>query len=413
MIRNPNAKAGAPGEAPPPTHEEIVRHFERRRSALEVVKTTRTPSGQLLDWIPRESQAPQGAIASPPPLTEAPEPGPGRGLEFARFELDDLRVERGPQGTVPVVRKDFSRIHATDSLARYLGKRGGLYADPEHRPADPTPFGYFHARSTETVHCYGSEGWLNVWAPWVETSDDHSIMQTGLQNRDNGTLQSLEAGWGVSHQQYGDWQPHLFTYYTTNGYSGDGDDAGGYNTDVAGWVQYDRSVFPGALISGASAEDATQLGISIKYQLWQGNWWFQTQGIWLGYYPATLFSSVDPAHPALGDRANWLGFWGEVYSADADPTRTVSEMGSGRFAEEGWTRACFQSNLRVQTAPDGSMQDHSGSTSGEKSAFYDIDAHMSSGSSWGSYFYAGGPGNPDLQLVREVEQLLDEIAAGG
>jgi hypothetical protein len=416
MIRNPNARPGTTNDAGdeprPPTSAEICEHFDRRWRALEVVRTTRTPSGQILDWIPRASQVPGGVIASPPPLTEMPEPGAGRGLEFARYELDDLRVARGPWGTVPVLRKDLSRIHATCSLERYLNKRGGLYADPERRPADPTAPGYYHAQSTETVRCYGCEGWLNVWTPWVETSEDHSIMQTALQHRGSGTLQSLEAGWQVSHQQYGDWQPHLFTYYTTNGYTADGDGLGGYNTDVAGWVQYDRSIFPGALIDGTSAENCTQAGIGVKYQLWQGNWWFQTQGIWLGYYPAALFRSADAANPGLDDHASWLGFWGEVYSAAADPSRTLTEMGSGRFAQEGWKRACFQSNLRAQTAAYGSMRDHDGVSSYEHTAYYDIDAHMLSGTAWGSYFYAGGSGNPDLQILRVVEEMLDEFAAG-
>jgi Neprosin len=56
-----------------------------------------------------------------------------------------------------------------------------------------------------------------------------TIMQTWVQNYDNPQLQSLEAGWTVDQSLNGDWLPHLFTYYTTNDYSQDGDFLGGYN----------------------------------------------------------------------------------------------------------------------------------------------------------------------------------------
>jgi len=48
------------------SRREIVEHFTRRQQRLRVVKTTATPRGQLLDWIPVESQRPDGLIASPP-----------------------------------------------------------------------------------------------------------------------------------------------------------------------------------------------------------------------------------------------------------------------------------------------------------------------------------------------------------
>src|SRR5450432_3960714 len=49
------------------TSEEIARYFEARTRRLKIVHTTRTPSGQILDWIPVQSQHPGGQIASPPP----------------------------------------------------------------------------------------------------------------------------------------------------------------------------------------------------------------------------------------------------------------------------------------------------------------------------------------------------------
>ena len=36
----------------------------------------------------------------------------------------------------------------------------------------------------------------------------------------------------------------------------------------------------------------TQYILNLKWQLWQGNWWFRVNGTWIGYYPASLFNST-------------------------------------------------------------------------------------------------------------------------
>jgi hypothetical protein len=401
MIRNPNPRppSGRPHKysSPPATNEEIVRFFEERRRRLPVVKTTRTRSGQVLDWVPIKAQHPHGKIASPPPAGQDHARAAEPTRRAATFEMDDPRIERGPDGTVPVLRRDFSRLHVTAKLRDYPRKRkvdGRRLTPRAGKPpvGDPDPFGYYHATSAQWATCYGCEAVLSMWDPYCEFSGDHSISQFGIQNYDNGPAQSLEAGWEVSHDQYGDWLPHLFTYYTTNGYAQDGDNEGGYNQDYAGWVQYDANVFPGILINGSSTYGGNQDIITIKYQLWQGNWWFQAQGIWMGYYPASLFLG-NQSGATLSDHAEWVAFWGEVYTSLADPTQTTTWMGSGNFAEYEWTWSAYQSNTQLQTDGDGTMLDSNGSPSAENSAMYDIESYMQSGSSWGSYFWFGGPGS--------------------
>ena len=51
---------------------ELTQFLAARQSALKISKTTTTPSGQTLDWIPIESQDPTGKIASPPAVTSLP-----------------------------------------------------------------------------------------------------------------------------------------------------------------------------------------------------------------------------------------------------------------------------------------------------------------------------------------------------
>jgi hypothetical protein len=59
---------------------EIREYLRSRRERLNVVKTTRTPNGQVLDWIPIESQV-RGKIATPPSEAERIKPIRGRRAE--------------------------------------------------------------------------------------------------------------------------------------------------------------------------------------------------------------------------------------------------------------------------------------------------------------------------------------------
>jgi hypothetical protein len=205
-------------------------------------------------------------------------------------------------------------------------------------------------------------------------------------------LQSLEAGWIVYQNLNGDWVPHLFTYYTTNGYSEDGDGLGGYNQDVLGWRQYDSNIFPGALIVGTSTYEGGQVGIGIKYQLYEGNWWFQVQGRWIGFYPTDLWVGELETGSLMPTGADYVAFGGEVFSSLPDPRGTFTEMGSGLRAELGWQQACYLNNLRVQRDSDGSMNVFIGSSiTADDKLLFDIMPFMDSKTNWNSYLYAGGP----------------------
>jgi hypothetical protein len=358
--------------------------------APTTIRTTRTSAGRLLDWVPIESQTPDGTIATPPPASsvtpatageqsdaQATVPAPLAEISRVSFAIPE---DRGPEGTVPILR-DMPG-HRSRVMARGADKKG------VRRNGTADPAGYYHALSGQDNVCYGCSTFISVYDPYVQFPNDHSIMQLGIQNYDNPQLQSLEAGWTVDPGLNGDDAPHVFTYYTTNGYTQDGNDLGGYNRIYAGWVQYDSSLYPGVGFNDVSVIGGIQVGVTMKYQLWQGNWWFQLQDTWLGYYPASLFGAG-----ALSQTGQWVGFWGEVYTELANPALTKDQMGSGEFAQTGWNYTGFENNLLVQSNPDGAMAQFNGSPYAEDGAYYDISQDMLSGSSWGSYFFVGGPGD--------------------
>jgi hypothetical protein len=395
---------------------EIVDYFERRLKRLQIVKTTTTPRGQIIDWIPIESQHPKGEIASPPPANFLPpwqkEPSADQPELIVVGELERKGVKRGPKGTVPILRKRLQELGYTKSLKNYLSKSRGhriMQMGGMGFPAPEEDGQHRYASSGQSITCFGGEGQLSCFDPYTESSDDFSLIQIGLLKHISippmppifpwgvNYYQSVEAGWQEYEDLTGDWVPHLFTCFTTNGYSDPGDNKGGYNTDVDGWVQYDDTIFPGMTFTPYSTRGGDQYKIAIKYQLYQGNWWLACQGRWVGYYPGSLFGYQIPLFGGmtmLGDHADWIGFWGEIFDSEDVPGRTSSDMGSGYFPDKGWTWSAYMHNLLVQTNIYGAMADYDGSADlyVTDPDMYDIETHFKSGSGWKSYLYLGGPG---------------------
>jgi hypothetical protein len=103
---------------------------------------------------------------------------------------------------------------------------------------------------------------------------------------------------------------------------------------------------------------------------------------------------IQSVFSTLGDHADYVGFYGEIFDSDDVAGRTHSDMGSGRWPETGWGSAAYIHNIRYQRDRSGSMSDYDGSAGVYESDpdMYGIDAQFAGGSSWGSYLYVGGPG---------------------
>lgn len=62
---------------------------------------------------------------------------------------------------------------------------------------------------------YGAKASINVWSPNVSTSSEFSLSQIWIISGTFDTdLNSIEAGWQVSSELYGDNKPRFFTYWT-------------------------------------------------------------------------------------------------------------------------------------------------------------------------------------------------------
>ncbi|MCO5585693.1 hypothetical protein L7F22_039629 [Adiantum nelumboides] len=318
---------------------------------------------------------------------------------------------RCPSGTIPVRRTsedDLMRWAASSSAPTAYGKkthkpprtRSSSRANRAHAVDDPLASiyingdgsgGHEHAIAyVEKDDVYGASAVVGVWTPWVETSNEFSLSQIWiLGGTFDNDLNSIEAGWQVSPELYGDGRPRLFIYWTADGYEA----TGCYNLLCSGFVQTSDTVAIGAAISPVSRVGSSQYQIEIM--IWkdpkQGNWWMAFEGSHIvGYWPAELFSHLS------NYAANMVEWGGEVVNSRPNGRHTGTQMGSGHFADGGFGAASFFHSLQVVDSSNNLQPISDVRTLAENPHCYDIKSMQDP--TWGTAFYFGGPGHNQLCL---------------
>ncbi len=295
---------------------------------------------------------------------------------------------RCPQGTVPIRRTKEADLLRASSVKSYGKKKHSVVAQP--RSADPdliTQSGHQHAIAYVEGEFYGAKATMNVWDPKIQQPNEFSLSQMWILGGSfSSDLNSIEAGWQVSPDLYGDNNTRLFTYWTSDAYQA----TGCYNLLCSGFIQINNEIAMGASIYPISGYRGSQYDISIL--VWkdpqEGNWWMQFgNGNVLGYWPAGLFSY-------LTDSASMIEWGGEVVNSASDGEHTTTEMGSGHFPEEGFGKASYFRNVQIVDGSNNLRAPKDVGTFTEQSNCYDVQ--VGKNDDWGSYFYYGGPGrNPN------------------
>jgi hypothetical protein len=71
-----------------------------------------------------------------------------------------------------------------------------------------------------------------------------------------------------------------------------------------------------------------------------GDWWLRVNNVWVGYWPASLFSA-----PGLRDGGDRAAYSGEIIDHENGNLHTSTDMGSGHFPGDGFSYAAYQKNL--------------------------------------------------------------------
>lgn len=377
---------------------EVVKHLNKLNKPS--MKSIKSPDGDIIDCVHISHQA---AFDHPSLKDHKIQMRPSYHPEGINYESMKVSSQENKdtinqlwhlngkcsEGTIPVRRTKREDILRASSIKNY-GKKNSLSAVAQPNSIDLdliNQSGHQHAIAYVEGEFYGAKATMNVWDPKIQQTNEFSLSQIWLLGGSFASdLNSIEAGWQVSPDLYGDNNTRFFTYWTSDAYQA----TGCYNLLCSGFIQINHEIALGASISPISKYQNSQYDISIL--VWkdpeQGNWWMQFgNGKVLGYWPGSLFSY-------LTDSASMIQWGGEVVNSASDGQHTTTQMGSGHFPEEGFGKASYFRNVQVVDGSNSLRAPKDVETFTEQPNCYDVQTGKNGG--WGSYIYYGGPGrNPN------------------
>ncbi|KAL2547025.1 hypothetical protein Fot_16258 [Forsythia ovata] len=347
------------------------------------IKTIQSPDGDLIDCVLSHQQPafdhPQLKGQKPMDLPERPKGEiPTSSMSKENVQLWSITGEFCPEGTIPIRRTTEQDFLRASSIRRF----GRKIRRPIRR--DSSSNGHEHAVGyVSGDQYYGAKASINVWAPRVVNRYEFSLSQLWVIAGSFGDdLNTIEAGWQVSPELYGDNYPRFFTYWTSDAYQA----TGCYNLLCSGFVQTNNRIAIGAAISPISSYNGGQFDISLL--VWKdpkhGNWWLEFgNGVLVGYWPSFLFTH-------LRNHASMVQFGGEIVNNRATNSHTSTQMGSGHFAGEGFGKASYFRNLQVVDWDNSLIPLSNLKVLADHPNCYNIQGGINR--VWGNYFYYGGPG---------------------
>ncbi|KAI3795960.1 hypothetical protein L1987_38621 [Smallanthus sonchifolius] len=345
------------------------------------VKSIQSPDGDTIDCVITHHQPAfdHPKLKGKKPL-DPPESYEQAENRSENHQLWSLSGESCPEGTIPIRRTTKQDILRANSIRKF-----GRKIRPIRR--DTSSYGHEHAVGYVSGNkYYGAKASINVWAPKVASRYEFSLSQMWLISGSFGNdLNTIEAGWQVSPELYGDSHPRFFTYWTTDAYQ----TTGCYNLLCSGFIQTNNRITIGAAISPTSLYNGGQFDISLL--IWKdpkhGNWWLEFgKGTLVGYWPASLFTH-------LRDHASMVQFGGEIVNSRASGSHTLTQMGSGHFSGLGFGKASYFRNMQVVDWGNNLIPLSNFKILADHPNCYDIRGGTNR--VWGNYIYYGGPGkNP-------------------
>uniref|UniRef100_A0ACD5VBZ0 Uncharacterized protein n=1 Tax=Avena sativa TaxID=4498 RepID=A0ACD5VBZ0_AVESA len=229
------------------------------------VKTIESPDGDFIDCVPSHLQP---AFDHPKLRGQKPLDPPERPKNYNSTVAGGSRAgalvlqawhatgEACPEGTVALRRTTEKDLLRASSLGRYGRK-------PPRRITrhDSTGSGHEHAVGyVNSEKYYGARASVNVWSPRIGEPSEFSLSQIWvLSGSFKNDLNTIEAGWQVSPELYGDSNPRFFTYWTTDAYQ----ETGCYNHNCRGFVQTTNKIAIGAAITPESVYNGRQFDITL------------------------------------------------------------------------------------------------------------------------------------------------------
>uniref|UniRef100_A0A0D3EZ92 Neprosin PEP catalytic domain-containing protein n=1 Tax=Oryza barthii TaxID=65489 RepID=A0A0D3EZ92_9ORYZ len=294
--------------------------------------------------------------------------------------------EKYPDNTIPIRRIKEEDVMRATSIAMFGKKMRGSHHLHLGGATDGHHYGVAYA--TGDANYYGTKVTINIWQPAIATSGDFSLAQLWISagSYDNNDLNTIEAGWQVFPDIYGDDKTRLFIYWTSDAYNS----TGCYNLECSGFIQTNPQFVIGGSISPVSIYGGTQYVcdyLVLKDPV-VGNWWLQVAGNYVGYWPSSIFTYLQTG---VADSVQWGG---EVYSP-----QITTPIGSGHFPEEGFRKATYSRAIQVVDSSNSLKPPNGVGLRAPLPNCYNVMAGSSSTTSCGTYIYYGGPGCPQNSQI--------------
>ncbi|XP_030477883.2 protein neprosin-like [Cannabis sativa] len=312
-----------------------------------------------------------------------------------------------PEGSVPIrriQRKDLVRL-GNSNVGRFGQKNPYVVRHHHNTTLNDTPNAVVLLNDTRSVslpdlvnrsvallvtlgyNYIGAQASLNLWNPIV-LANEYSTSQIWLKAGIADTFESIESGWVVNPNLYGDTRTRLFVYWTTDGYVS----KGCFDLTCSGFVHTNPNVVLGGSLEPCSSQSGPQyeLPITITLDPHVGNWWLKVgQDVAVGYWPGTLFGYLQ--HSAV-----MVQWGGEVYSPNVREQKphTTTAMGSGQFARLLHGEAAYVKGVRIMDYSLSLKYPEWVDTWGDEDYCYSAFNEVKYGVE--PTFYFGGPGRNSL-----------------
>ncbi|XP_077214358.1 protein neprosin-like [Tasmannia lanceolata] len=275
-----------------------------------------------------------------------------------------------PQGTVPIRRIQKQDLINSKSLKTIRNRYSSKVVSPQYRLA---------LQSMRIGEYYGTKATLNRWRPQVS---DRQYTATNIWMGD--PLGNIQIGFVVNPTLYNDSYTHLHSYWTANGFHNTGCD----DVLCPGFVQVSKSLPLGMVLKTSCEYNGTQIDddFTVFKDPESKDWWLLLgPNRRIGYWPKNLF------HSEFADYAKTVQWGGEVFNAG---TEAWPPMGSGRFPDEGYTKASYIGNIQLIDR-DGKyreLHDEEVITYVESRNCYSVMGPLEVPPVGGYYILFGGPG---------------------
>ncbi|KAL3644502.1 hypothetical protein CASFOL_009682 [Castilleja foliolosa] len=303
----------------PRDESEKLKHIRDYLNKInkQAVMTIQSPDGDTIDCVLTHQQP---AFDHPQLIGQKPMDPPNKMPKWVisssnktfkkSFQLWTKSGESCPENTIPIRRTTEQDVLRANSVRTFGRKTVTSDSDSDNHE---------HAVGLVNSDEYlGAGAIINVWAPYVEELGEFSVSQIWLTAGSPSDQDTIEVGWIVNPQLFGDQLPRLFTYWTSNGYK-----TGCFNLQCSGFVHICNNIALGAVISPVSSYNGRQydIPISVYKNRDDSNWWLWVNGNFVGYWPSFLFTHLE-------DHATMVEFGGEIVNKKSSGTHTSTRMGS-------------------------------------------------------------------------------------